>query len=526
MIINHKINKSILLGLFFIIGLGCFAQFPAIQWQKSLGGTYNEIPYCMQQTFDNGYILAGVTDSNDGDVSGIHGSKDCWIVKLFSDGTIEWQKTLGGSNNDIAWFIEQTADNGFIVAASSTSSNGDITVNHGSSDFWIVKLDAGGSIQWQKSLGGSANDDPYSIKQTPDGGYIACGRSSSNDGDVTGNHGANDVWVVKLNSLGDIEWQKSLGGTNQDIPYSLKQTLDNGFIIAATTQSNNGDVSGNHGAEDYWLVKLDSTGAIEWQKTLGGTGYDRTCGVVQATNGDYIIAGDADSNNGDVTNNHGGTDFWIVSLDSAGTINWQKTYGGGSSDYTHSISKTANGYIVAGTSTSNDGDVSGHHGSTGVSYDIWAIEIDTSGLLLWQKSLGGSANDEAFSAHQDSLGGYIISGSSWSNDGDVSGHHGTGINDDFWIVKLSNPIGIQNQELETTLAIYPNPSSGNVYIELQNPEPLSIITVYNMNGIELLSTTKHNESIIEINLSSLATGMYILSIKTGKGVVRKKIIKQ
>jgi hypothetical protein len=177
--------------------------------------------------------------------------------KLFAQPIIEWQKCLGGSQADASNSIQQTTDGGYIVAGYTDSNDGDVTNLHAPSDYWIVKLDNLGSIEWQKCLGGSQLDVAYSIQQTYDGGYIVAGASVSTDGDVINNHGLGDYWIVKLNNLGSIEWQKSLGGSNDDYASSIQQTLDSGFIVAGISKSNDGDVSGNHGLGDYWVVKLD-----------------------------------------------------------------------------------------------------------------------------------------------------------------------------------------------------------------------------------------------------------------------------
>ncbi len=187
---------------------------------------------------------------------------------------IQWEKALGGTGYDYATSIVQTSDGGYIVAGYSYSNDGDVTGNHGSADYWVVKLDNTGSISWQKSLGGSGDDEAASIVQTSDGGYIMAGSSNSNDGDVTGNHGSYDCWVVKLDNTGSVSWQKSLGGTGGDLASSVEQTSDGGYIVAGQSYSTDGDVTGNHGVADCWVVKLDDTGSISWQKSLGGSNAD------------------------------------------------------------------------------------------------------------------------------------------------------------------------------------------------------------------------------------------------------------
>ena len=402
-----------------------------LNWQKTYGGSSWDWPFSIQQTTDEGYVFAGGSNSNDGDVQGNMGGYDYWIVKLTSSGEINWQKSLGGSSLEYATHIKQTTDGGYIIAGRSNSNDGDVSGNHGSSDYWIVKLTSSGEINWQKSLGGSGYEEARSIQPTTDGGYIIAGSSSSNDGDVSGNHGGDDFWIVKINSSGEIEWQKSLGGSSQDWAYSVAQSTDGGYIIAGTSESTDEDVSGNHGAEDCWIVKLTPAGEIEWQKSLGGSGDDRAWLITNTADEGYIIAGWSDSNDGDVSGNHGDYDYWIVKLSSAGETEWQKSLGGSALDKAWSVQQTIDeGYIIVGQSSSNDGDVSGNHGDT---TDYWIVKLSSSGEIEWQRSFGGYDFDAAYSIQHTSDGGYIIGGETLSGDGDVPENKG---GYDAWIIKL------------------------------------------------------------------------------------------
>ena len=303
---------TLILCLIFLQLFNLNAQI--INWANCYGGSSNDVAMSIQQTTDGGYIVAGFTDSNDGDVTGNHGSYDYWVVKLNTAGTLEWQKCLGGSGYDEARSIQQTTDGGYIVAGFTDSNDGDVTGNHGGSDYWIVKLNTSGTLVWQKCLGGSSNESAWSIYQTTDGGYIVAGRSLSNDGNVTGNHGGLDYWVVKLNTAGTLQWQKCLGGSNDDEARSIQQTTDGGYIVAGFTDSNDGDVTGFQGIDDYWVVKLDTAGTLQWQKCLGGTSNDEAWSIKQTTDSAYIVTGRTTSNDGDVTGNHGSYDIWTVSL--------------------------------------------------------------------------------------------------------------------------------------------------------------------------------------------------------------------
>jgi uncharacterized repeat protein (TIGR01451 family) len=416
-------NQHLLAILFTGISLAAFAQAPIIQWQRSLGGSGHDWGWDIALTDDGGYILAGATQSNDGDVEGqVSGWYSIWIVKLTATGAIEWQKIMGGSGTDWATSIQQTTDGGYIVGGYSNSNDGDVSGTHGDYDFWVVKLSNSGDIQWQKSLGGSGEDQANSIRQTNDGGYIVAGYSNSNDGDVSGNRGGQDFWVVKLSAGGDIEWQKSLGGPNNDVANSVQQTTDGGYIVAGI----------GLGAQ-FLIIKLAENGDVQWQESLGGSGLDRAHSIVQTTDGGYFVVGETTSTEPPFFANYGLQDFWVVKLTHEGDVQWVKSLGGSGADFALSGHQTTDGgYIVVGTSTSNDVQVFGNHGS----FDYWLVKLSATGNIEWQKCLGGSDFDEPKAVRQTPDGGYIIAGYSQSNNGDVSGNHG---NYDIWVVKLFSP---------------------------------------------------------------------------------------
>ena len=420
--------------------------------------------------------------------------------------TIEWQKSLGGLGNDNSYSIQQTNDGGYIVSGVSDSNDGDVSGNHGNTDFWVMKLTSIGTIEWQKSLGGTSDEDANSIQQTNDGGYIVVGGSESNDGDVSGNHGSQDIWVVKLNITGAIEWQKSLGGTESESAFSIQQTNDGGYIVLGVSFSNDGDVSGNHGNGDYWAVKLSSIGTIEWQKSLGGTGQDFAFSIQQTTDAGYIVAGLSNSNDGDVSGNHGASlDYWVVKISSLGAIEWQKSLGGSNSDQARSIQQTNDGgYIVTGESDSNDGDVSGNHGSQ----DIWVVKLNITGAIEWQKSLGGTESENVFTIQQTNDGGFIVAGGSSSNDGDVSGNHG---DVDCWLVKLAtSQQSIENFQPDL-FSVFPNPAQNTIHVKTDNKLIGKPYVIYDNTARVVLSGKLNAENTI-IELSSLSGGSYLFSV--------------
>lgn len=423
--IDNSGNYSNAIGWLFTYIYDTFIYF-----DKQIGGTSTDKAYSIQQTNDNGYIVAGFTLSKDGDVTNNNGAWDYWVVKLNELGNIEWQKCLGGRGADIAKNIKQTSDGGYVVAGYSNSTNGDITENNGLSDFWIVKLDANGNIDWQKCYGGSDSDTAECVQQTNDDGYIIAGYTYSDDGYVTNSRGWLDAWIIKLDKNGNLVWEKCIGGTGKDYAYSIKQTIDDGFIVAGYTNSNDGDVTGNNGNDDYWIVKLDSFGNIEWQKCYGGTYSERAYSIETTYDGGYIVAGKAGSNDGDVSGNHYWGDYWIVKLDSLGNIEWQKCLGGSYKDYAESAQQTSDGgYIVAGYTLSNDGDVTENNGG----WDGWIVKLDNTGEIKWQKSIGDKYDNQFYSIKETTDRGFIIAG--YSNIG-KSGPIFTEPSN-YWIVKLS-----------------------------------------------------------------------------------------
>jgi len=450
-----------------IITTNAFAQVPSIQWQKSLGGTNSEEGNSIQQTSDGGYILAGESNSNDGDVTVNHGGDDIWIVKLDNSGALQWQKSLGGSEHEGAESIQQTTDGGFIVVGTSTSIDGDITGGDATGNIWVVKLNDTGVIQWQKSIGSTGGDRGYSVQQTNDGGYIVLGSVFYNDGDVTGHHGSfnNDYWVVKLNSTGTIQWQKCFGGTSGDGDdangAAIKQTSDGGYIFAGSSYSNDGDVIGHHGTTgslDYWIVKINSSGVIEWQKSLGGSGDDYGYSIKQTTDGGYIVGAGTNSTDGDAIGNDGSHRFWVVKLYSNGNFEWQNFLG--SSGGAYFIDQTNDGgYIATGLSTYWGVDISDNHDSTicGPCGDYWVVKLDNIGNLIWEKSLGGSGYEFSQEIQETSDGGIVVIGTAHSNDGDISGFHGIadGFNSDCWVVKLQCNQVLNITQNGDTLFAYP-----------------------------------------------------------------------
>jgi hypothetical protein len=315
----------------------CFSQAPEIEWENSIGGNGFDGYASARQTPDGGYIIGGISQSNisaDKAENNI-GGNDFWILKLNASGVIEWQNTIGGVNNDYPGMAIPTTDGGYVIAGQSSSGiSGDKTLNSfGLNDLWMIKLNAAGEIVWQRDVGGSSDEFFSTILQTSDGGFMLAGYSSSgisgNKNEI--NQGGTDYWVVKFNSSGIPQWQKDIGGSADDILNSVVQTPDGGYLLGGTSYSG---ISGDKtealigvGYPDYWIVKLNATGGIEWQNTIGGNLTDNLTSVDITLDGGYVIAGWSGSGiSGDKTEaSNYSQSLWILKLNSTGNIVWQNT---------------------------------------------------------------------------------------------------------------------------------------------------------------------------------------------------------
>ncbi len=424
---NPKINKKILITL---VCIGCYyvSLSQKIQWEKSYGGKNAEYLMDVQPTADYGFILAGSSLSNkSGNKSDdTKGDFDYWLWKMDENGNLDWQKSFGGYGSDFLQCIRNTNDGGFILAGISNSTN-EIKNGlkndkkekcRGNDDFWIIKLDAKGNEEWQKTIGGSGQEKLKSICKTVDGGYIIGGSSGSNISNEKkeNSFGSMDYWVVKINSKGEIEWQKTFGGIYNDELQSIEQTRDKGYLVGGTSNS---PVSGNKSAEnlgfnDYWVLKLKPSGEIQWQKTIGGNLDDRLTAVAHQTyDNNYIIGGSSSSEATKSKKRKGenGTDFLVVKIDEQGKTIWQEKYNIGDSDVLNSLIENKDHTIILGGYAQSEIYNTTNKEENGIN-DYVAIKISESGEELWRKSVGSKGEDVLQKAIETRDGGYILAGTS------------------------------------------------------------------------------------------------------------------
>ncbi|UPT71069.1 MAG: gliding motility-associated C-terminal domain-containing protein [Flavobacterium sp. JAD_PAG50586_2] len=435
--------KKIITLLILVIGVFVNAQTPPqIQWTKCLGdsdsdgqGIHDIIP-----TDDGGYIVAGNSRYvGDGDVAGGHGDVDYWLVKLDVTGTIIWQRSYGGSRGEELRRIAKAPGGGYFLAGMtySNAGSGDVGGNYGVSpyaDWWIVKIDDAGDIIWEENFGGTSDELLYDGYATADGGYIAVGSTRSANGNVIGNHNPtgsfnSDGWMIKLNSAGAIEWQRCYGGFGGTVLLAIQPTSDGGYITVGQTYALGGDIPATLlGGGNALAMKIDAVGNIIWTKLYGGSLGDGFSSVKIKDDGNYIVAGVTNSNDGDVSFNHalpGSTtlqDVWVVELDPVGNLLWEKTYGGTGNESPYQIHITGDcGYALAGNTLSTD-----FEGQINDGYiDGFLMKIDTTGQFVWAKVMGGEQVDRIWNFALTPDGGFVTVGNTRSVDGEAVGNHTT-----------------------------------------------------------------------------------------------------
>ena len=508
-----------------------FSQGPVVQWAHCYGGSQIDGGGSIDKTSDGGYIIAGGSYSSDGDLLSTDITKYIWIVKIDHSGTVIWQKKMGGLSLDTAnniYSIHQVADGGYIAAGEVGSNDGDISGNHGGGDAWVVKLDDTGKIIWQRCYGGTLGDGFNSIHQTHDGGYIAAGISNSVDGDVTGNHGDLDFWVVKISAVGTIQWEKSLGGSLSDQGADINLCDDGGYIVSGLTMSDDGDIVrstlSHAGDPNFWLVKISDTGAIEWQNCLGGSSSDGLTSVLQVKDGGFVTIGWTQSDDGDATGNHGYTDWWIAKMNFAGSMQWEKCLGGSKDEYYSGpvLRQTIDsGYIIAGTTNSIDGDIKNANPDDST-YNAWVIKLSPDGNIKWEKCYGEiSDNDAAADILQTLDSGYIFCGGTRSSDGIAAGNHGGA---DMWVVKLGKDETLEvPMEKMPEINVYPTVTTGILHIDVPQNYGAVEVSAYDLIGQKINLPVSGYPGITAF-IGNVAPSVYIIRIATSTEVRDYKVI--
>ncbi|MCJ7934651.1 MAG: T9SS type A sorting domain-containing protein [Chryseobacterium sp.] len=477
--------------------------------------------------------------------------------------TLLWQKVMLTGNNDRVVDIVETSDSGYIVIGSTDTSPGALP------DCRVTRFDSNGNIVWDKTFGGTGREFCGKIIKTNDGNYLIMGSSTSTNGTVGPHPDTNLIWVYKIDGAGNLLWTKnyngkyatkallvsdgyvlvgiatvsnssdvrvfkisfdgtliwtkSYGGSGDDEGVSIVPTPDNGYMVYGQTYSNNGIISGNHGQLDGWIIKLDAAGNLLWNKTMGGSGFEYAIDSLRLDDG-YVFWGTTSSMDGDLAGTavDNDADFWIFKTDFNGNIIWQKKIG---SNYYENYSfggirKTSdNNLLVVGTVSNGNKTVyeSGYHGAS----DIWFLKFDQSGNMLWKKCYGGGSYDTSGGFIEDSNGNIVFVGGTNSVDGDLAGSGKTTANEDSWTVKLNLETYLSTRDKDlgnAAIRIYPNPAKD--HIAIISPAQVLEIKVLTSAGQFLFKTDQS-----DIDISHLKKGVYYLQIQTNSGIIHGKFLK-
>ncbi|HOE46798.1 MULTISPECIES: hypothetical protein [Methanothrix] len=382
---------------------------PQEEWNRTYGGSSDDVGTYGQQTKDGGYIITGYTSSYGADAPfswliKVQHRGDLWLIKTDAEGQKEWDRTYGGLGKDLGFFVQQTKDEGYIIVGGKKSF-----WIIGSYDLWIIKTDAKGNVLWDRTFGGSGEDLGFSVQQTNDDGYIIAGYTSFTNG--------KKAWIIKIDSQGNKQLDMATGRADSEAA-SIGLTKDGGYIITGYTPS-----SGS-GKEDVWLIKTNSKLHWDWLKTFGGPNRDLGLSVQETEDGGYIIAGLTESFGA------GKGDVWLIKTDPKGDREWDRTFGGSNFDSGASVQQTRDGgYIVTGYNTTtidNVGSYSRLFNSDNIGR-VWLIKTDSEGIELWNETFGGTRNDWGNSVQETRDGGYIITG--------VTESYGAG-KEDVWLIKV------------------------------------------------------------------------------------------
>ena len=368
-----------------ITGTTTYFDGPQMIWNKSYGGVAAEEGSMVQQTIDGGYILIGYT------VSYGSGSSDIWLIKTDAEGNQLWAKTYGGGGNDLSRAVQQTSDGGYIIGGQTQS------FGSGGDDIWVIKTDASGNIQWQKTFGGVNDDNCFAILQLPSNDYVLTG-----DWDLGG---TSDLYVMKLDSEGNELWRRIYSGDTPGFGHSMQMTSDGGFIIFGGINL--------YGDLDMWLIKTDANGNMMWEKTFGGRTPEIATSVIQTIDNGFLLGGwilPSDLNKS----------IWLVKTDDEGNTAWEKKIDAGHSKepYVNTLGldvTSDGGYIVAGEKIVSN------------NKNAWLIKTDVNGNIRWDMTLGGLSDDYSCGVQQIDDENYIVVGTTSSYS--VGGY-------DMWLIKV------------------------------------------------------------------------------------------
>ncbi|MDB2587638.1 hypothetical protein N9Y02_06615 [Flavobacteriaceae bacterium] len=398
-----------------------------LAWVETFGGSGIDQATAVVTTGDGAYMVVGSTYSNDGHFAGLKSTTDAdyFLMRVRPDGGVDWTKVYGGDDDELATGITKTSDGGYVLVGYSRSDNCFTGSNGGFHDYYILKVDGQGNEIWCQNFGYPGSDQAQDIIETREGDLMvtgffdvsASGGQGNDDRENAGTlHGVGEYWGIKLDADGQFFWKRYFGGSNNDRSYNVMQTNDGGFVLIGASESDDFDITDSKGSYDYWAVKLSVEGDLEWTRSFGGSEIDIAYDIATTLDGNFLIVGDARSNDQDVSTNYGNADIWLVAIDPQGNLIWEKSLGGSMFDSAKDLlPMNDNLYCVTGSSRSNDVDVTTNNGEN----DAWTVVVDAQGTIIFEVAIGGSSLDFSESAAQGVDGALLIVGNTESSDGDV-----------------------------------------------------------------------------------------------------------
>ncbi len=507
------------------------AQTLQIVNQYVFGGDFYDSPRDAIR-INNNTVIGGVSMSeNSGDKTSMSfGGLDAWILSLDNNNAINWQKSFGGVADDYLVKIIESSGGDLLVGSHTISGvNGNKTApSKGQNDFWLIKIDGQGNEIWQKSYGGSGDDILLDMIELSDGSVMLIGHSDSPiSGDKTvDSNGQFDFWIVKIDGNGNVIWDKAYGGNLNDFAEAV--TIDENEDIYISGRSNS-PVSGDktediYGFYDIWILKIDSNGNILWEKTLGGDGIDLTGNLIYSDNSIYILGNSVSDVSGTKSEpSRGLFDVWITKMSQNGIVLMDKTYGGNDSDQVINSILTSSGELVLACVTSSDVSGEVQIPTNNNSTDFWIIVLDTNDLSLKNQFMfGGDDSDLIPGILEIESNSILLYGTSNS---DISGDKTLPSKGqyDFWLLELSTDLSTSNFQKEGTLSIYPNPTSNSFQINEFPDGGNYELNIIDMMGKSVLKSTV-NSTNNHVDVNSLSPGMYTLQMIDGEKSYTSKLI--
>lgn len=520
------------LFLIFVLFTSIIIQAQDILWEKTVGGKHAEYLYDAIATPDYGMILVGSSlSSQTGDLEKkTQGDFDFFITKLDEKGTTEWVQNFGGSGVDKLQSINRTFDGGYILAGTTRSpKSGDKTSElMGLDDIWLLKLDMKGNIQWQKTFGGLAEDRASLILPAADGGFILAGNSASNPYTLKNeaeksfmitktepSRGNLDYWIVKMDTSGEVQWQKTLGGKLVDQVQAMVELSDQSIVVGGSSNSPQGldkDSEGN-GFNDWWLFKMDKQGNVQWQKSFGGSGDDQLTSMGVTPEGNLLVGGYFSENVGQ----HVTSDFVVYKLDPNGKTIWQKIHDQGVKDILIDlvINKDST-FLMSGYSAMDQSNGKTSKLEEGIE-DYIAVKFDADGNELWHTIVGGKQKEVLTRTIETRDGGYVLMGTQMPLKAEGNN------NANFYVVKLlDREKPLKDKSL---LEALPNPTTEYTAIIIGYEYKNGVCSVVDLAGHVLEEFEINGNRTIPIGLKGYPDGVYIVRVKTDKGEEGVKVVK-